>query len=204
MRRGLFTPTIAVAVLIAVTVALHLVWLDRFRRGFLTEWDEAGYIQIAILDRAGLAHDGLTGLARAVLTQPVEAPLVPFATVPIYLIAGVGVFASFLILPVFFGLLVLATYLLARDLVQPWWAVLAAAVAASIPAVTDYTRLYHFAMPAALWVTLALWALIRSDGFERRRYSLAFGAAIGLMVLTRTMTLSYLPGFAVAALVQVL
>ena len=204
MRRGLFTPTIAVAVLIAVTVALHLVWLDRFRRGYLTEWDEAGYIQIAILDRAGLAHDGLTGLARAVVTQPVEAPLVPFATVPIYLIAGVGVFASLLVLPVFFGLLVVATYLLARDLVQPWWAVLAAAVAASIPAVTDYTRLYHFAMPAALWVTLALWALIRSDGFERRRYSLAFGAAIGLMVLTRTMTLSYLPGFGIAALVQVL
>ncbi|MGZ4356688.1 MAG: ArnT family glycosyltransferase, partial [Gaiellaceae bacterium] len=204
MRRGLFTPTIALAVLLAVTITLHVLWLDRFRRGYLTEWDEAGYIQIAILDRAGLAHEGLVGLARAVVSQPVEAPFVPFATVAVYLIAGVGVFTSLLILPVFFALLVVATYLLARELVQPWWAVLAATVAASIPAVTDYTRLYHFAMPAALWVTVALWALIRSDGFDRRRYSLAFGAALGVMVLTRTMTLSYLPGFAIAALVQVL
>ncbi|MGZ4413431.1 MAG: ArnT family glycosyltransferase [Gaiellaceae bacterium] len=204
MRRGLFTPTIALAVLLAVTITLHVLWLDRFRRGYLTEWDEAGYIQIAILDRAGLAHEGLVGLARTVVSQPVEAPFVPFATVAVYLIAGVGVFTSLLILPVFFALLVVATYLLARELVQPWWAVLAATVAASIPAVTDYTRLYHFAMPAALWVTVALWALIRSDGFDRRRYSLAFGAALGLMVLTRTMTLSYLPGFAIAALVQVL
>jgi Dolichyl-phosphate-mannose-protein mannosyltransferase len=204
MRMGVSAPTLAVAGLILIAVALHLIWLERFRRGFLTEWDEAGYIQIAVLDRAGLAHDGLLGLARAVVTQPAEAPLVPLTTVAVYLVAGVGIFASLLVLPLFFAFLLVATYALARELVDPWWAVLATAVVAAIPGVIDYTRLYHFSVPAALWATAALWALIHSDGFRNRWSSLGLGAALGLMVLTRTMTLAYLPGFGLAAVVQLL
>jgi len=183
---------------------VHVVWLVRFRHSSLTEWDEAGYIQIGVLDRVGLAHGGLVGLVRTVVHQPGEAPLVPLLAVPIYLVAGTGVFQSLFVLPVFFAILVAATYALARTLVAPAWSLLAALAVAGMPAVIDYTRLFHFAVPATACATVALWALLASDGLRRRAYALAAGAFIGLMVLSRTMTLAYLPGFALAAALQLL
>ena len=204
--RWSFPPPVVLGlwVLLGVSLAFHLLWLIRFRHSSLTEWDEAGYIQIAVLDRVGLAHDGLIGLARAVLHQPGEAPLVPFLAVPVYLVAGTGVFQSLFVLPLLSTVLVLATYGLARRLMSPAWSLLAALAVAGLPAVIDYTRLFHFAVPATTFATLALWALLGSDGMRRRGPMLAAGVFVALMVLSRTMTLAYLPGFALAAGVQLI
>ncbi len=198
------TSLAALAAIGVLSLVVHVVWLVRFRHSSLTEWDEAGYIQIGVLDRVGLAHGGLVGLVRTVVHQPGEAPLVPLLAVPIYLVAGTGVFQSLFVLPVFFAILVAATYALARTLVAPAWSLLAALAVAGMPAVIDYTRLFHFAVPATACATVALWALLASDGLRRRAYALAAGAFIGLMVLSRTMTLAYLPGFALAAALQLL
>jgi 4-amino-4-deoxy-L-arabinose transferase-like glycosyltransferase len=195
---------LAIAALVGISVPLQVIWLVRFRHSSLTEWDEAGYIQIGVLDRVGLAHDGLVGLARAVVHQPGEAPLVPLAAVPIYLVAGTGVFQSLFVLPLFFGVLLLATYGLARTLVSRGWAAVATLTVSGVPAVIDYTRLFHFAVPATAFTTLALWALFASDGLRRRWWVVAAGACVALMLLSRTMTLAYLPGFALAAALQLL
>jgi hypothetical protein len=48
-------------------------------------------------------------------------------------------------------------------------------------------------------MTAALWAVVRSEGFRSARWSLAFGLFVALTLLSRTMTVAYLPGFAVAA-----
>jgi hypothetical protein len=190
---------LGLAVVLATSLALHLFWLIRFRHSSLTEWDEAGYIQIGVLDRAGFAHDGLVGLARSVLHQPGEAPLVPLLAVPVYLVAGTGVFQSLFVLPLFFVVLVLATWGLARKLTTPGWSLVAALVVAGMPAVIDYTRLFHFTLAASTFATLALWALLSSEGLNRRSWAVAAGVFVALTLLSRTMTLAYLPGFALAA-----
>jgi hypothetical protein len=134
-------------------------------------------------------------------SQPVQAPLVPLLTVPLHLLFGVGVNQSLLVIPVFFVLLVVAAYGIARQAVARWWSLLAALVVAAAPVVTDYTRLYHFAIPAAAFMAVAVWALLRSDRLSQRGFAVLAGVCVGLMLLTRTMTLSYLPGLAVAAAV---
>jgi len=200
-------PTLSWLVLgtsVVLGVALHLAWLYRFRLGYVTEWDESGYMAIALNDTNALRSDGLPGLLSAVEHQSSEAPLVPLVTVPMHLVFGSGIAQSLLILLIFFAVLVLATYGLARCVSTPGWAALAALSVAAMPGVTDYTRLYHFAVPAAALLTAALWAQLRSDGFERRNWSAVWGIFIGLMLLARTMTVAYLPGFALAAIVQVL
>src|SRR4029450_3274697 len=84
------------------------------------------------------------------------------------------------------------------------WALLAARCVAAIPGVTDYTRLYHFAVPATACMTAALWALLRSDGFRRPGRAAAFGLFVACTLLSRTMTVAYAPGLAAAAGVQFL
>jgi hypothetical protein len=201
---GVRTAGVAVAGIICVTVVLHVIWLVRFRRGYVTEWDESGYLQFALSNFDGLHDHGLWTFAKTVGGRGTFGPLLPFVTSLAYPIVGRGVFGSLLVLPLFFAGLVGATFGLARRLVSDSWAVLAALAVAAMPAVTDYTRLFHFALPATACMTAALWALVRSNGFRRPAWSAAFGLFVALTLLARTMTVAYIPGFALAAGAQFL
>lgn len=198
------TAPLLVAGIICVTVALDVIWLDRFRRGYVTEWDESGYLQFALSNFDALHDQGLWTFAKTVAGRETFGPLLPFVTSLAYPIVTRGVFGSLLVLPLFFAGLVAASFGLARRLVSDSWAVLAALVVAAIPGVTDYTRLYHFALPATACMTAALWALIRSDGLRRPGWAAAFGLFVACTLLSRTMTVAYVPGLAAAAGVQFL
>jgi 4-amino-4-deoxy-L-arabinose transferase-like glycosyltransferase len=193
-----------VAGIICLTVALDVFWLARFRRGYVTEWDESGYLQFALSNFDALHDQGVWTFIKTVAGRETFGPLLPFVTSLAYPIVTRGVFGSLLVLPLFFAGLVAATYGLARRLVSDSWAVLAALAVAAIPGVTDYTRLYHFALPATACMTAALWALLRSDGLRRPGWAAAFGLFVACTLLSRTMTVAYAPGLAAAAGIQFL
>jgi 4-amino-4-deoxy-L-arabinose transferase-like glycosyltransferase len=192
------------AAIVCATIVLHVVWLVRFRRGYLPEWDESGYLQFALSNFDALHDQGLWSFARTVGDRGTFGPLLPFVTSLAYPIVGRGIFGSLLVLPVFFAGLVGAAFGLARQFVSDSWAVVAAFAVSAIPAVTDYTRLYHFAVPATACMTAALWALVRSNGLRRVGWASAFGLFVALTLLSRTMTVAYLPGLALAAGTQLL
>ena len=53
---------LAGAVLVAiilVTLVLHVAWLVRFRRGYVTEWDESGYLQFSLSNYDALRIQGV-------------------------------------------------------------------------------------------------------------------------------------------------
>jgi hypothetical protein len=198
------TADVLVAGIVCVMVVLHVVWLVRFRRGYVTEWDESGYLQFSLSNFDALHDQGLWTFAKTVGGRGTFGPLLAFVTSLAYPIVGRDIFGSLLILPLFFAGLVGATFGLARRLVSDSWAVVAALAVAAMPAVTDYTRLFHFALPATACMTAALWALLRSDGLRRPGWAAAFGLFVALTLLARTMTVAYLPGFALAAGAQFL
>lgn len=190
--------------IICVTVAIDVIWLDRFRRGYVTEWDESGYLQFPLSNFDALHDHGVWTFLKTVAGRGTFGPLLPFVTSLAYPIVTRGIFGSLLVLPLFFAGLVAATFGVARRLVYDSWAVLAALCVAAIPGITDYTRLYHFAVPATACMMAALWALLRSDGFRRPGWSAAFGFFVACTLLSRTMTIAYVPGLAAAAGVQFL
>jgi hypothetical protein len=193
------TATALVVAIVCVTVALHVVWLVRFRRGYVTEWDESGYLQFALSNFDALHDHGLWSFAKTVGGRGTFGPLLPFVTSLAYPFVGRGIFGSLLVPPLFFIGLVGAAFGLARRLVSDSWAVVAALAVAAMPAVSDYTRLFHFALPATACMTAALWALLRSDGLRRPGWAAAFGLFVALTLLARTMTVAFIPGFALAA-----
>jgi 4-amino-4-deoxy-L-arabinose transferase-like glycosyltransferase len=191
-------PALAAGIIV-VAIVLDVVWLVRFRHGYVTEFDESGYLQFSLSDFDALHDGGPWAFVKLVGNRGTFGPLLPAVTALAYPIVGRGVFGSLLVLPLFFAGLVGAAFGLARRLVSDSWAVVAALGVAAIPAVTDYTRLFHFALPATACMTAALWALVRSDGFRRAGWAAAFGLFAALMLLSRTMTVAYIPGFALAA-----
>jgi hypothetical protein len=191
--------SVVVAAIVLVTVVLHVVWLFRFRRGYVTEWDESGYLQFALSNFDALHDDGVWTFAKTVGGRGTFGPLLPFVTSLAYPIVGRGVFGSLLVLPLFYAALVAASFGLALRFVSAWWAVLAAFSVAAMPAVIDYTRLFHFALPATACMTAALWALVYSDGLRNARWAIAFGAFVGLTLLSRTVTVAFVPGLVLAS-----
>jgi 4-amino-4-deoxy-L-arabinose transferase-like glycosyltransferase len=193
-----------VAGIVCVTLVLHFVWLVRFRQGYVVEWDESGYMQFALSNFDALHDHGPWTFAKTVAGRGGYGPLLPLVTSLGYPVVGRGVFGSLLVLPLFFAGLVGAVFALARQLVSDWWAVLAAIVVAGMPAVVDYSRLFHFALPAAACMTASLWALVRSEGFRRPGWAAAFGLFVALTLLSRTMSVAYMPAFLLAAGTQFL
>ena len=91
-----------VAGIVCVMLVFHFVWLVRFRRGYVTEWDEAGYMQFALSNFDALHDDGLWTFAKTVGGRETFGPLLPFVISLAYPIVGRGVFGSLLVLPLFF------------------------------------------------------------------------------------------------------
>jgi 4-amino-4-deoxy-L-arabinose transferase-like glycosyltransferase len=195
-------PFAAVA-FVLVSVVLSAVWVHRFRSGYVPEWDESGYLAIAIADAQALRSGGVGALWDAYVQEPSQAPLVPLLTAPALLLFGDGLVQGLFVQLALYVALVAATYLLASTLLERSWAVLAALVTASIPAVLDYSRLYHFSIAAAAAYTAALWALIRSSGLSRLKWSVLAGLFLGLGLLSRTMMVAYIPAVLAAAVVLI-
>jgi predicted membrane-bound mannosyltransferase len=155
-----------VAGIVCATLVLHVAWLARFRHGYVTEWDESGYMQFSLSNFDALHDQGLWTFAKTG-GRETFGPLLPLVASLAYPIVGRGVFVGLLVLPLFFAGLVGAAFALARQFVSDSWAVVAALAVAAMPAITDYARLFHLALPATACLIAALWALVRSDGLRR-------------------------------------
>ena len=89
-------------------------------------------------------------------------------------------------------LLTFAAYALAAHCLRPRYALLAAATCSALPMIAGVSRLCVTDLLTALWVTLALIALLHADGFNARRSAALFGLLMGLGLLTRWMVPLYL------------
>lgn len=190
----------AVALVVGLT-ALHAWTLASTRdRGPLSV-DEANYLALSAVATAPV-HEGSTLSGPILLwTSSASGPLLPEVTVVGHLLFGRTVTVGLLSNLVFFVLLAVATWLLARRWLSQWWAVAALALVLTAPGVAAFTQTYVFALaPAAAW-TAALVCLLRSRGLTRPGWSAAFGVAVGATVLARTVMVAFVPALLAAALV---
>lgn len=194
--------TLVVAVGALALVAVNLWWIVEYRQDYPFNVDEAGYTTIGLVDYFGLRSDGLDGWWDAVQAQAPVAPLVPAIT-SLVLVFNAGVLQGFVTLIGFLILLAFATYGIAERLAGPRLGALAAlAVATSFGAFT-FVREYIFALPVAALLAAAVYALLRSEALEKRRWAIACGVALGLMVLARTMAVAFVPGVLAAGLLTI-
>jgi hypothetical protein len=194
--------------LVVVAAALLLLGLDAWwvaahRHGYPLNIDEAAYTTIGLTDYLGLRDGGLHGWWQAFQSQTPNAPLVPALTSLLYVVKP-GVLEGFGTLGAAMALLGLAIYGIGERLAGPRLGALAAVAAMTAPGVLAFAHVYVFALPAAALLAAAVYALLRSEGMRRRRWALACGAALGLMLLARTMAVAFVPGVLAAAALAIL
>jgi 4-amino-4-deoxy-L-arabinose transferase-like glycosyltransferase len=191
-KRRRWALIVGVAALLLAVV--NLWWVATHRRDYPFDIDEAGYTTWALLEYFALQSGGLGGWWDAVLDQAPHAPLLPALTSLTFLVRGGGVLEGFAVLSGFFVLLTLAVYGVGERLAGPRLGALAALLTATAPGAFSFSREYIFALPAAALLACAVYALLRSDGLRLRRWAIACGVALGLMLLARSMTIAFVPG----------
>jgi hypothetical protein len=191
-------------VLVVVACAWHVVWLHHFRHGLPLDGDESLYFGFALDDRDGLMSRGLAGLFDTVLAQKNWAPLVPMTAAPVLSVFGTTPEHAIAVELLFFVVLAGAAFLVGNAVAGRPGGFAVGTVTILSPVVIDFTRVFQLAIAAAAFFTLATAALIRSRRFSSWQWSLVFGAATGLMLVSRTFTLAFLPALAVASLLTAL
>lgn len=189
---------VAVGLVIVLAVAGSLSWIEANRAYFVLDTDEMGYLATS-LEASDAVRDGdLGGAVETLARSGNTAPLLGTLTVPVHLLLGRGLTASLVPQLVFLAMVIVSTFLLARSFVSTRWALLACAVTAWAPGVVSYSRAYHFALPATAMFTAASAAVVRSRGFTKLPWAIAWGAFTGLALLSRTMMLALVPGLLLA------
>jgi 4-amino-4-deoxy-L-arabinose transferase-like glycosyltransferase len=185
-----------------VMAAINVWWVATYRHGYPMDVDENGYTMIGVINFLNFENAGLSGWWESVQNQTPNAPLLPALT-SIVLIFNPGVLQGFGVLILFGALLTLATYGIGERLAGPRLGALAALAVGTSQGIFVFTHEYIFALPTAAFLSCTVYALLRSEGMLRWRWAVACGAAIGLMMLSRTMAVAFLPGIGVAALLPI-
>lgn len=198
-----WTERLVVIFLMLLFLAFNFVWLWHFRHGQPLDIDEAGYISVALANYRSLLHGGLTGYIQSLFGPGIEAPVTGAAAALVFTVTGPHVLAAYAV-PMLSGALCIAgTYAMARTLGMGRMALLPTLLVATCPLVINYSRDFQFAMTTTSVTTAALACLLRSRRLRRPGWSLLFGLFLGLIPLSRTMALAFLPALVVGVFVYV-
>jgi hypothetical protein len=189
-----------VVLLMGLFIAINVRWVWLYRHGQPFNIDEAGYLSQSLMDYHGLIHGGAYGFVSSIEAYGIQAPITSALAALLYLGFGPHPTVGFLV-PILAGAgVIAATYQIGCSIGSRAVGLLAALLVASCPAIINYTRVFQFSLPAAFMTAMALLAILKSDGFKRTYWGLACGIFCGLMPLSRTMTLAFVPGVACAAI----
>lgn len=193
-------PVATVAVIGVLAAVLHLSWVAGHRGVGGLGVDESGFAATAIRFEQALAAGGPSGLVTAVFESP-TAPLVPLLALPSLAVGSTSVAAVVGAQAAVSVALAAAVAGLTGRLAGRGASVVAGIVAVGLPVHVVTARYVQFASAVSACLCAALWALLASERGHRRGPMVAAGVAVGCMLLSRTMSIAFLPAVVAAAAV---
>ncbi len=192
-------PLVTVAVLVGLVALANAVWIWSYRHLGGFDPDESSYLSTALRIERNIDPRNPVALVRAILSSG-HGIAVPTASLPFLLLGPRDPRTAMMLQPALLVLIGVSVAGITRRLARPSVAIVAGVWVALLPTVTTAVQSYWYGLGAAAALAAGLWALLCSDG-GRNRLVWLFGVAVGVMLLSRTMTLGYLPACGLAVLV---
>ena len=191
-------PLVTVAVIVSIIAIGHAIWIWTHRSVGAYDPDEAGYIANAFRFKRTIDPVAPWVFVRQVVTTG-TGPVVPLLAVPLLLVGPDDPRTVLMVQPLLLVALAVAVAGITRKLAGPRSAIVAGLVIATTPTVTLATQSFWLGLGAAVCCAAAVLALLHSDHL-RNDWVWVFGGLAGLMVMTRTMSLGFVPGMYLGAL----
>ncbi len=194
-------PILATAVVGLVFFLIQAYWIHRARFVGALDVDEAGGIAHALRFHR-LLLDGPLALVRGVFATG-DGPLVPLLSVPFLLVGPRSVNTAMLAQPMLVVLAALGAAGATNRIAGPRAGTVAGIAVFGTPVMIVSSRSFQNSLGVAAFLSLALWALSSSDRARRMVPMVAFGAAVGAMLISRTMAIGFVPAVGGALLIVV-
>lgn len=166
----------------------NVFWLKRNLLAIPPPWDQAFYLYMSVRYLHAFQDGGFLALFKEfVHLSSTEAPLFPLTALPLYLVFGESRVVAHLTNAFYLLLLLLGVYLIGEYIYGRKTGILAVFLASTFTAIINFSRDYLYEFPSAAFITLGVYALMRSEEFQHRSWSLGFGVLAGLAALTKTM-----------------
>ncbi len=186
-------PSLAGAAL-ALLVLFHAInnWLWLAANVTLLGWDVPGHLGTSIIYNSILQPLTPKALFEAVVWHPNRPPLVFLSAVPLYRLFGVSVDVGTMTNVFFLAMLFASVYGIGLRLGGRGVGLLAAFVVSTFPGIFATSRFFYHELALAAAVSLGIFLLLASEGFEQRAFSLLFGLSFGLGLLTTRTYLTFI------------
>ena len=180
----------ALALLILLSAAGNLFWIDQ--NVVQVGHDASAHLSRTLKMAAAMTEPTLAAFLRGLTVTDFRPPGLYMAAQPFYQLFGRSIDSAQLANVAIMALILLFTFLLADRLLaaappaaRALLALLAAALAALLPMLLAMSRLFYAETLVTLCVVAALYFMLKSEGFARRSWSLALGAALGVGMLAK-------------------
>ena len=163
----------------------NVIWIARDNRPPF--WDTAGHATGALNVYDAFSHSGLAAIARipSELLTGYYPPLYHTVIAGSWKVFGQNIAIARLTNLLAIAIVMFATYSIGKSLYDPFTAAIAATLVSFFPQMLWLSRetIIDYWLTAA--VVLSLWILVKTNGFASRRWSILFGLAAGLGMLTK-------------------
>jgi 4-amino-4-deoxy-L-arabinose transferase-like glycosyltransferase len=184
-------PWLLIGGLILFHAANNWIWLQE--NVTWTGWDKARHLARSLSHAQLLSSPSLESLFNVVVGDPVRTPLFPASAAPMYWLFGYTEDVATMINVVYMAIALAATYGIGlrwgRSAGMGGRARLlgmtAAALLAFFPMFYSMSRYFYIEFALTAMVSLVVYTLLATDGFQRRGASLLFGLCLGLGMLTK-------------------
>jgi 4-amino-4-deoxy-L-arabinose transferase-like glycosyltransferase len=187
-ERWLLYTGLALVVLGALLGSLY--WINR--NVVLVGRDSAGHLEQSIFVARALEGPWPQALFNAITLDDYRPPALYLLTQPFYWLFGREMDVAQLPNILLQAAILLLTFALARRTLSSGFALFAVLLLALFPMATAMSRFYYMENLLTAALALALLAMLKSDGFARRGWALAWGASLGVALLIKWTSPIYL------------
>jgi 4-amino-4-deoxy-L-arabinose transferase-like glycosyltransferase len=190
-------PLLTVAALAVVVGLVNLAWAMANRRLGGLDVDEVSYLTQTFRWHRMVDPSAPFAVPASVLDQD-KGPITMLVSVAALLVGANTIATAFAASVFLHGVSAVAVAGIANRLAGSRAALVSGLVALALPAAVVAARSYQLAPAVGAGLTLAVWSLLASSRGRRLGPMLAFGASVAILLLSRTMAVSFIPGLVIA------
>lgn len=194
-------PVMSTAIIGAVFLVAQMAWIVRARHLGSFDVDEAGGLAAAMRFHRSFGVSPIAMVRDVFGTY--NGPLVPLLALPFLVVGPASVHTVMVVQPLLVVLASVSAAGMLRAMGHRRAALLGGIAVMGLSISVVSSRSFQYSTGVGAFLAVSLWALMASRQGRSRWHMVGMGAAVGAMLLCRTMSASFLPAIAVAALIVV-
>ena len=179
----MYRPWIGLLALLTALGIVMAIWTSIDRRP--AEWDYANHLGRALDCYRILSEPGRDRLREIIEASAFYPPVVQCAAGLLYFVFPVVPLTAQAVMLAYLAVALIAVFALGARLWDPAAGLMAAFLLGTAPFVVFSLLNFQLDLPLMAMVALALYALVCTDHFSHRGWSIAFGVAVGLGMVTK-------------------